>query len=123
MPVLTVVPKVPVKEVPADGNEAPVTRIVAVPGMGQDGASTEPKPSGTAAAVALAMPVLKALPRASVSTVEASKPSGGDRLAAVVAFLRGRSGEGAPGRLRCPSSDHGSPCASSGRIVSSLQAG
>ena len=91
---LTVVPKVPVKEVPADGNEAPVTRIVAVPGMGQDGASTEPKPSGTAAAVALAMPVLKALPRASVSTVEASKPSGGDRLAAVVAFPRDALAQG-----------------------------
>ena len=86
---LTVVPKVPVKEVPADGDEATASRIVAAPSIVQTDAPRKPKPSGTAAAVALVMPVLKALPRASVSTVEASKPSGGDRLAAVVAFLRG----------------------------------
>jgi hypothetical protein len=94
VPVLTALPKVPVREVPADGNEAPASRVVAVPDMGQDGAPTEPKPSGTAAAVALVMPVLKALPRASVSSVEVSKPSGGDRLAAVVAFLRGALAQG-----------------------------
>jgi hypothetical protein len=40
------------------------------------------------------MPVLKALQSTSVTTVEASKPSGGDRLAAVVAFLRGALAQG-----------------------------
>ena len=53
VPVLTAVPKAPAREVSASGNEVRANDIVAVPGMGQDGASTEPKASGTAAAVAL----------------------------------------------------------------------
>jgi len=50
----------------------------------------------TDAPVDYVMPALKALPRASGSTVEESKPSGGDRLAAVVAFLREALAQGPP---------------------------
>jgi hypothetical protein len=67
-PVLKAAPKAPASEVSAIGNEARASDIVAAPGIVQTDAPEKPKSSGTTAAAALVMPVLRALPRASPAT-------------------------------------------------------